>query len=783
MTTKFWSIILLLLSVSFTAQSIRGKIIHAETGRPVTNAEVRIFTSSDLPAQKTNTDSLGVFSFSSDNTLAFQFMITAAGFDEMRIDNFVNNQNILLRPATATISEVTIRGRRNVQLNNGNPEYSVSGNKDLKTSLNLIDVLRKTPGVSLGEDNAVMIGRNTASVFVDGKPLVMSAQELQNYLKTLTPDMVNAVEIIANPSSRYDAEIKGIVNIKLKKNNQLGLRGNYSGNLQLNRTVFVENNLDISYNTNKVAYKLVMSYNSGINTYRYNALQQLANTNIMRTDIYQRMFWRVYSLQAGLDFRINDYNRIGLTFRQNDRYDERNRIGELLTRKKDDVDIVSYTGSENPINYHQNNTGVVLDYSFSKNNFEFNVIGNYLSVKNNQNDDFIDRNKMTGVKLSHWKSDLLNKVNILTLQTDLSKKIGQAGIEAGLKFSSSETHNNIRYDTLSSSQKFEYDPGRSNFFLYKEKIYAGYISYSHKFGKFSINGGLRAEHTNSISNAVTMDSVVNRSYTKWLPSINLDYTINNSSELSLSYSRRMTRPPFSQLNPFRVYFSPLNYWIGNPYLLPSITSQLKATFRKKNFIGSLIVGRESDVIVRYPVYHPETNILEYLGTNLPYQDFAALEISFPVKLTKWWNINTQWTGNYNYEYRPYLDTVFTKNIYSYAFGINQTFTLPKGYTANIFSHFESQSGNSLYIYKSRYTVDLSIQKSWFDNKLNMKLSFNNIFDSFAQTLIFRHKQIMNNQLQHWNDLRKIVFALSYNFGSSRYEAKELKRSEEENRAR
>lgn len=197
MTTKFWCIILLLLSVSFTAQSIRGKIIHAETGRPVTNAEVRIFTSSDLPAPKTNTDSLGIFSFSLGSTSAFQLMITAEGFDETRIDNFVNNQNILLRPATATISEVTIRGRRNVQLNNGNPEYSVSGNKDLKTSLNLIDVLRKTPGVSLGEDNAVMIGRNTASIFVDGKPLVMSAQELQNYLKTLTPDMVKAVEIEA----------------------------------------------------------------------------------------------------------------------------------------------------------------------------------------------------------------------------------------------------------------------------------------------------------------------------------------------------------------------------------------------------------------------------------------------------------------------------------------------------------------------------------------------------------------------------------------------------------
>ncbi|MDR2230622.1 MAG: TonB-dependent receptor [Flavobacteriaceae bacterium] len=783
MTTKFWSIILFLLSVNITAQSIQGKIIHAETGKPVANAEVQLFKSSDALAQKTTTDSLGIFSFSQNTSPNFYLLIAADGFDQMKIENFTNNQNILFRPVASTISEVTVQGKRSVQLNNGNPEYSVSGNKDLKTAVNLIDVLRKTPGVSLGEDNAVMIGRNVASIFVDGKPLVMSAQELQDYLKTLTPDMVNAVEIIANPSSKFDAEIKGIVNIKLKKNNQLGLRGNYSGNLQINKTVFVENNLNISYNTNRVAYKLVLGYNNGINTYKYNALQHLANTNIMRTNIYQRMFWRVYNFQAGLDFRINDYNKIGLTFRQNNRDDQRNRVGELLTRKKNDVDIVSVTGSENPINYHQNNTGVMLDYSFSKNNFEFNVIGNYLSVKNNQNDDFIDRDKLSEVKLSHWKSDLLNKVDILTLQTDLSKKIGGASLEAGLKFSSSETHNNIRYDTLSSNQKFEYDPRRSNVFLYKEKIYAGYISYSQKFGKFSINGGLRAEHTNSISNAITMDSVVNRSYTKWLPSLNIGYTINNSTELSLSYSRRMTRPPFSQLNPFRVYFSPLNYWIGNPYLLPSVTSQLKATFRKKNFITSLIVGRENDVIVRYPIYYPDTNVLEYLGTNLPYQDFAILEISFPIKLTKWWNVNTQWTGNYNYEYRPYLDTVFTKSLYSYTLRINQTFTLPKGYTANIFSHFESQSGNSLYIYKSRYTVDLSIQKNWFDNKLNTKLSFNNVFDSFDQTLLFRHKQIMNNQLRHWNDLQKVVFALSYNFGSSKYESKELKRSEEESRTR
>ncbi|CAH0153477.1 outer membrane beta-barrel protein [Chryseobacterium sp. Bi04] len=690
-----------------------------------------------------------------------------------------------IKSATTNISEVIIQSAsRNLKLNNGNIVMAVSGNKDFKTSTNLLEVLRKTPGVSVDQENGIFIGgRLTPAIFIDGKPVVMSNQELQAYLRSLSPEMVESIEVNSNPSSKYDAEFKGIIDIKLKKNTNLGWKGSYNGNLYVNKFSFRENSLNLTYNTEKIAYNLQAGYTDGISRYRYQALQRLANTNIMRTNTDQEDMGTVYSIQAGADFRLNDKNRASVNLRGNFRENDRIRSGSLYTTDKSETKLVSHTESENPIAYSQDNYGITASYSFQNKGFKIDLLGNYLSVKNKQQDDFINRNKGSSELLSYWKSDLFNKIGIYTGQIDASQKIGNADIEAGIKYSQSDTNNNIRYDTLSVAGQFTFDPARSNIFSYKEKIWAGYLAYRQKFGKLQINAGIRFENTNSISNAVTVDSIVSRNYLEWLPSFSASYTIDTSNELSFSYSRKITRPVFLQLNPFRFYFSPLNYWIGNPYLLPSFTSQIKATYRHKNWITSFTIGKEKDVMTRYPLYNPETNVLEYLGTNLPYRKFAALETSFPVKINKWWSVTSQFAGYYNYEFRPYLDEVFALKIYNYEIRLNQVFTLPKGYTITLFANYESKTGNSLYIIKPRYTVDLSVQKFWLDNKLNTKIGYNNILDSYDQRLEFRHKQIMDNRFTHWWDSSRFFLSLSYNFGSSKYQNKEIQKTEEENRAR
>ncbi len=684
-----------------------------------------------------------------------------------------------------TISEVIIQSsRRNLKLNDGNMVMSVANNKDFKTSTNILEVLRKTPNVNVDPEGEIFIGgRISPTIFINGKPVVMSSHELRTYLSSLSPEMVESIEVNTNPSSKYDAEFKGIIDIKLKKNTNLGWKGNYNGTVQINKFSYRENTLNLFYNTSKVAYNVQFGYNNGISTYRYNALQRLANTNLMRTDTYQNDDGEVYNLQTGIDFRMNDKHRLGLNLRSNFRKNNRSRLGFLYTTNLDGTDLILNTESLNPIIYHQSNYGITTDYSFQSKDFKLNFLGNYLSVENKQKDDFINKEKSNSQILSYWKSDLLNKINIYSAQVDISQKLGNATFEGGIKYSQSDTNNNIRYDTLTVNNQFVFDTNRSNIFVYKEKIIAGYIAYSQRFNKLQINAGLRFENTKSISDAVTIDSTVTRNYMEWLPSFVANYTFNKNNELSISYSRKMTRPVFSQLNPFRFYFSPLNYWIGNPYLQPSFTSQIKATFRHKNWLTSLTVGKEKDVMTRYPLYNPETNVLEYLGTNLPYRNFAVLETSFPVKITKWWDVNTQFSGFYNYEFRPYLGEVFALKMYNYELRLNQVFSLPKGYTVNIFANFESKTGNSLYIIKSRYSADISIQKSWFGNALNTKLSFNNIFDSYDQRLEFRHKQIMDNRFTHWWDSRKFILALSYNFGTSKYQTKDVQKTEEENRVR
>ncbi len=689
------------------------------------------------------------------------------------------------KSSTTNISEVIIQSApRKMKLNEGNLVLSVAGNKDFKTSTHLLDILRKTPGVTVDQEDGIFIGgRITPAVFIDGKPVVMSNQELQAYLRSLSPEMVESVEVNTNPSSKYDAEFKGIIDIKLKRNVNLGWKASYNGNIYVNKFNYRENAFNISYHTGRVTYNLQTGYNEGISTYRYHALQRLANTNIMRTKTYQEDAGKVYNLQAGADFNLNDKNRLGINLRGNFRNNDRIRTGSLYTTDKTRTQLVLNTASENPTDYSQENYGMTTNYSFQNKGFKLAFLGNYLSVKNKQNDDFINRDQTNAEILSYWKSDLVNKIGIYTAQIDASQKIKETDIEAGLKYSHSDTNNNIRYDTLSIGNQFVSDPSRSNIFSYKEKIWAGYLAYRQKIGDFQINAGLRFENTNSISNAITMDSVVSRNYLKWLPSLSVSYTFNKSSEFSLSYSRKITRPAFSQLNPFRFYFSPLNYWIGNPYLLPSFTSQVKATYRYKNWVASFTAGKEKDVMTRYPLYNPETNVLEYLGTNLPYRNFAMLETSFPVRITKWWNITSQIAGYYNYEFRPYLDEVFALSIYNYELRISQVFSLPKGFTVNVFGAYESKTGNSLYIIKPRYTVDVSLQKAWFDNKLNTKIGINNLFDSYDQRLEFRHKQIMDNRFTHWWDSSRLVFSLSYNIGSSKYQVKETQKTEEENRTR
>ncbi|WP_300599863.1 outer membrane beta-barrel protein [Niabella sp.] len=788
---RFCKILIFISCVPSCHGQVKGRVMDSLSALPVTNASVILLLPGDSSKSETSTsDSLGYFEFAIIPAAPYIIRISSVGYNtrQLPVDGTTDNGSvgtIRLQPGNGLLENVTVAaGTRSVSLSQGNVVMRVDGNTQLKTAMNLLDVLKNTPGVLVGADGIIQVGNRVSPVFfINGKPTLLNNEALSNYLKTLTPDRVASIEVIANPGAQYDAEYKGIIDIRLKKNRDAGWGGSYNGLLEQNRYTNSNQTLHLFYTRDHFSFTAATTYRSGGDIYRYRTYQRLASTDLLQTKLDQKNVQRNPGIQLGMNYQPNATHLLGLQLRLYAVNNDRERTGSLYAVKNTGNAISFFTQSDNPTHYTQKNNSASLDYTFGNEKINLRFLGTVLGVKNMQQDVFINTDQLTQKKVAHWKTDLLNNIDMYTGQADFGRKLKNWSLNGGIKFSRSVTNNDIRYDTLqTASPVFVPDTSRSNRFIYHEDIRAAYVSGSGKIGKIQVNAGLRAEQTGSLANSVTTAFLVQKSYIKWLPSATVSYPVDKRQDFSFSYARRITRPPFSQLNPFRFYLSALNYWIGNPYLRPSVTNQFKISYRFSAYLFELNAGKESDVITRYPVYDTLTNEMAFLGTNLPYRKFANVSVVLPFTISKLWQVNLQAMGYYNKEQQPYLDKVYNPDIYNYVLKLNQTFTFKNNFSATVFASYESRSGNSLYIFKPMGNVDIALQKGWFSNKLNTRLAFIDIFNTYYQQLVFRYKEIINNQFSHWWGAQKLQATISYSFGKINQNNKKTVVSEEESRA-
>lgn len=794
MMTALFRILILLTITHFSVHAqvtLKGKAVDDKTGERIGFATVSLFSMKDSGLVKGQiADSTGTFILPGILPGKFILQLSSYGYGklyrELLLDSMANHLidlGDLRMPAVfSQLNEVVVTGARPaIERLSDKLILNVSGNPFFTTATNTIDILKKAPGLEVSGDGTILMsGRITPGVFIDGKPVSMSAEELQNYLSSLSPDIIASIEVINNPSSRYDGEYKGIIDIKLKRDMTLGWKGNASINLQQNAYTLADNNLLLTYKTKQLTYTARLSYRTGKGIYDYEALQHLANTNIMATNTRRVTGNNNFNYQLGADYSFKKGQHLGVVLRAFRSNREINAFNTLHTTDSAAQKLIFHTNSLNSSAPTQYNYAADLNYATVIGKTQMEILGTIVKIKNRQNEDI--QNRDNNQLLDYWKTILKNDIFIRSGQIDLSHSLNKTRLLAGAKFSFTTTKNDIHYDTLDKKDAFITDSSRTNNFHYNEYISAAYISYERTGTKWGYSLSLRAEHTHSKANAITQSEVIIRDYLTWLPSFNLNYRINSNRQVNLSFSRRMTRPNFVQLNPFRSYNSPLNYYAGNPYLQPSKTSMLSIAYTQQAFNISLQLGRESDPMTRYPEYDSVTNILEYLGRNLPYNDFASIEFSFPVTVNKWWKMSHNIRGNYKKEPTPYHNITYTIPIYNYTISGSQVFTLPQGMTFDISYYYRSINGNGLYIIKPEKNVDLGWQKSWMKGRINTKVNYYDIFNTYRIALIFREKQLINNQLSHWFGNRKLGLTLSYNFGQSTYKAKQAGKNEEESRA-
>jgi hypothetical protein len=562
----------------------------------------------------------------------------------------------------------------------------------------------------------------------------------------------------------------------------LGWNGNLSSNVQQNAYTLADNNFLVTYKTKRWTYTARLGYMAGTRIRRYHALQHLANTNIMATNTEILTHNNNFNYQLGLDYNLKKDQRIEILLRAYQVNREAGSYNTLYTTDASAENLISNTNTNNNADPVQHNYAANLNYTAQLGKTQLQIISAIVKINNRQKEDIQNENRITDQLLDYWKTTLKNDILIRNIQADLSGNAGKGKWSAGAKFAFTTTQNDLRYDTLNTGKEFVTDSGRTNNFHYDEYIIAGYLSYEIKWNKFNLATSLRAEHTHSMANALTQNQVTKRDYVTWLPAFNLTYMMNRNRQLQLAYTRRITRPNFAQLNPFRFYNSPLNYWVGNPYLQPSTTHALTVSYSQKSFTVSLNIGRESDPMTRYPEYNRTTNVLEYLGRNLPYSDFASIETSVPLSITKWWKMNHNTALYYQKEQTPYHSVTYAIPIVYYSINGSQVFTLPKAFTFDVYYFYRSINGNGLYIIRPMSNIDLGLQKTWLQGKLNTKINYYDIFNSYKVGYIFREKSIIDNELGHWFGTQRVALTISYSFGKSTHKAKQNNKNEEENRA-
>lgn len=612
-------------------------------------------------------------------------------------------------------------------------------NSILATGNTALEILQKSPGVTVDKDGKIALrGKQGVTVMLDGKPTYLSSEQLANLLRSTEGTAIQSIELITNPSAKYDAAgNSGIINIKLKKNRNFGTNGSFSAGAGYGS--YYKANTGLNLNHREKKFNIFGNADFGLN-------KNFGETDIVRvnnTATDQTYFDQTShsirkrnngNFKTGLDYFINDQHTLG--FFVNGYRSNRKSSSDVLTLigdqpgKTDSSVVAPNTGSSKytGITYNLNYRGTLdtlgqeisVDADYSRyNGHEDNVFNNMFKNAAGQpvKPDYIFRNASPSmVKIWGAKVDYTYPIN-----KDMK-------LDLGMKASFVNTDNNFVFENF-VQQQWQNDVTRSNRFVYDENINAAYANFKTKFKSTTVQLGLRAEQTNSKGNSITENKIVKRDYINLFPSVFINQELSKDHEVGLSYSRRIDRPDYGNLNPFINYLDLYSYRQGNPFLKPQLTNAFEFSYSfKKSLNVTLGYSHTSDVMTDVLLTDTAKKTIFISIQNLAKQDSYNLNLSYPIAITSWWSTNNNLTTYYNNFQTPnLLGMPYKSGRLAFNLNTQQTLTLNPTTKIEWSGYFQSKQVYGTLLIDAQYGLDLGASKSFMDNKLNLKFSANDIF--------------------------------------------------------
>lgn len=769
MTMKCYKVLLafiyVFIALSLTAQTVKVTgVVVDENNKPVEFVNV-VLTGSNEKINGTISNENGTFEIKVPND-NYKLTVSSIGYDvytsTLSINKDTNLGSIVIKTAAQQLGEAVVTAKL-IDRKADRFVMNIQSNP-IASGKNTVELLSLAPSVWIDRQRGISInGKSDIKIMINDRIVNMSTDELISYLETIKAEDIQSIEIITDPGAEYEANSNsGILHIKLKRGFQGGLTGSVSMNLQIVRNKYSYNpNINLNYRRNKLSLYgafLINNWQSegdGQSTsYFQNQNKSILTTN---KNQYQGTFWRA---SFGTVYELTKNQEIGFTFesRNNSAVNKSTDTTKLITNNvltkktiaenRNDFQFHRYDAS---INYKLktdsigSNLKLFLDYT--KNKFADNYLWNNYFNNNNAPD-------------STYVIKLPSDFEIYAVRADYLKKFNnRTSISFGGRYGYAKMHYNSKHEDFDSGAWKE-NSKYTDDYTYNEHIGALYAKFDSQWGKLAYTLGVRYENT-----SLNIADAYKPAYNDIFPNVFLKYTLNEKKghSLNASYNRKLSRPYYTNLNPFKEWIDEYTYRTGNPYLRPTYSDALSvgATLFDK-YILTLQYTNFTDVVNRITQASPEPNISMIKSENIDEMKLLYASLYIPVKVTSWYNF----TLNLSASKQTLQSQTFNNQSWIYRGNTQHTLTLPKNWTVSIDAWFSSKSTYSNMQVSAMGGVNGSISKKMLNNKLVASANVWNIQGFRYVTL--NYKATDYQRRERWLNQNQVFnFTLTYNFSAGK----------------
>ncbi|MEO3403913.1 TonB-dependent receptor [Mucilaginibacter sp. CAU 1740] len=703
---------------------------------------------------------------------------------------------IVMKEDTRQLGEVVVKASKPLYQQRADGLVVNVENSLLTKGSTALQVLERSPGVIIDHrDNGISLnGKSGATIMINGKLVRMPAAQITALLNGTSADNIEKVELLSTPPAGYDAEgSAGIINIVMKKSRKQGTNGSYTLTGGYGQGEKATASVNLNSNTKNVNLygSYIFSHDRTYTDLFITGSQYMpflgGNTEVEFYTKAKRIS-NNHNATIGADIKLNDKTTLSSSVLYNNSTSPNYTYSRAGYNVLPDS-LLTYTGNINGTDKWNSVISSAGLERVLKQGEKISFDADYIRYSNNSpkqvQSSFINKNGEqvyadNSVSAESQRGFANTTINVGVIKADYSNQLLEAlKLETGVKGTRTGSSSSSGIESFENGAWVRNMQTSANIYM-KEEIGAAYLSFNWQLSKvLNVVAGARYEYSyTNMDDPKTGSNIVNRKLGKLFPTLLLTNKVGEQSELQLSYTKRIARPTYDDLASYFAYSDPTAVYTGNPFLQPTITNNIKLGYTYRDYSFSLLYSHDANAISRYQLTENASHDILFISPqNLPYQRYLTFQANLPFKATNWWDMTYSFTGGLRQFKETYTSSPLTKSYIGYSFNFNQTFKLPKDFSAEVSGVYNSLFYNGTTRIDGYSTVNAGIKKE-LKNRGSLQLSVADVFSTLQihpryGTLTREAFDIKSHVIVNTESRRFPIIKLSYtrSFGGSGTSAK------------